>query len=623
MRKNKWIAIIGGAIVVLAIALLGILYMFKEKEVVGKIMELAGDVEVHKKETAAPLKAFANMSFLQGDQITTKADGQVNVALSNSKTVFIAPDTDVKFDELVESIRAKGGKTLLKLYEGKVIVDVNEKLKGDSRFQIETSNAIMGVMGTEFVVYFDGVGTWVIVLEGEVEVTNEQGRQTLVPNDKRIYIGANGEQEISDIDQEQLNELLEDFYFTEENHISYLTAAKLNELIQKRLAALEAETNEETGEEQTTSEENTSVTEEPSPEEETETIGQVGNFNPQTGSNSSNGSSGNSSGGTTNSGTNTNGTNNPPAQQTPNTGGGATAGNNTPGSSTTPNQGGITTPPKVTEPTKEPEPVTVEPEPTKEPEPTVEPEPTKEPEPVTVEPEPTKEPEPEPPIIWNPPVVTPPVIDELQEKKNDLDGLLENIRDELSALDNNDNYMSLYHGISNQDNNSLSEVQDSISQAEELRTLIAVAISAQTKLNDLEDLIETLNEIFDSLGITDGDTYDAMVDVIGRIGVRHDAIRDIEDNLASIEDLLREDREAIENIIGELSGEYLTYLLGRLEDLILDVITISQDDTYRLEFILPISRAEEAISDNDPVKLKNSIDEIKGQIEIVENEIGR
>ncbi|MFT9847144.1 FecR family protein [Aneurinibacillus sp. REN35] len=147
----------------------------KDTQKVGKITAVSGSVEVKKSGGKKPIKAFRNMAIAQGDMIITGPKSKVNMELDSSKEVIIGPNTKLIISQLVQSARAMGGKTSMSLLGGSVMVKVKKKLTGDSRFEIKTPTAIMGVMGTEFVVKYEQNTSFVGVIEGTVAVRKPNG----------------------------------------------------------------------------------------------------------------------------------------------------------------------------------------------------------------------------------------------------------------------------------------------------------------------------------------------------------------------------------------------------------------------------------------------------------------
>lgn len=150
----------------------------------GKITAVSGKSEVKKSGGTKKFNAFKGMAITQGDTIITGSDGQISLDLDANKEVTIGANTTLTISQLVESAKALGGKTSLKLQNGQVLIKVKKKLEGDSRFEIETPTAIMGVMGTEFFVSVNSQGNVVLnggagingdylgVLEGTVHVVS-------------------------------------------------------------------------------------------------------------------------------------------------------------------------------------------------------------------------------------------------------------------------------------------------------------------------------------------------------------------------------------------------------------------------------------------------------------------
>jgi hypothetical protein len=156
----------------------------KDSAKVGKITAVSGKSEVKKSGGTKKFNAFKGMAITQGDTIITGTDGQISLDLDANKEVTIGASTTLTISQLVESAKALGGKTSLKLQNGQVLIKVKKKLDGESRFEIETPTAIMGVMGTEFFVSVNSQGNVVLnnaignngdylgVLEGTVHVVS-------------------------------------------------------------------------------------------------------------------------------------------------------------------------------------------------------------------------------------------------------------------------------------------------------------------------------------------------------------------------------------------------------------------------------------------------------------------
>ncbi len=150
----------------------------KDNVKIAKVIESSGDVQVKKGGGEKKFNVFKNMGLTQGDTIITGRNGKTTIELDKDKEVAIGPDTQLVISELVSSIKAESGKTSLNLLGGKVMVNVKEKLKGDSKFEIKTPTSVMGVRGTNFYVGVNPVtgGTYLAVFSGVVEAGNLNNR---------------------------------------------------------------------------------------------------------------------------------------------------------------------------------------------------------------------------------------------------------------------------------------------------------------------------------------------------------------------------------------------------------------------------------------------------------------
>ncbi|MEK3750969.1 FecR domain-containing protein [Paenibacillus sp. FSL E2-8871] len=206
----------------------------KDSVKVGKITAVSGKSEVKKSGGTKKFNAFKGMAITQGDTIITGTDGKISLDLDANKEVTIGASTTLTISQLVESAKALGGKTSLKLQNGQVLIKVKKKLEGDSRFEIETPTAIMGVMGTEFfvsvnsqdnVVLNGGVGIngdYLGVLEGTVHVvspTNPTLIERMITASQQLIM----ENEQWTQEQLSLNALPQ---FALEQHLKYLNEEK-------------------------------------------------------------------------------------------------------------------------------------------------------------------------------------------------------------------------------------------------------------------------------------------------------------------------------------------------------------------------------------------------------------
>ena len=92
------------------------------------------------------------MDFKDQDLIQTFDKGKVNLTLKGGDVIFLAPKTEIQFEEKLETKGlAKIINRKLKL-KGRLLARIQRKTA--TQIQVRTPNAIVGVRGTEFVVEF-------------------------------------------------------------------------------------------------------------------------------------------------------------------------------------------------------------------------------------------------------------------------------------------------------------------------------------------------------------------------------------------------------------------------------------------------------------------------------------
>ncbi|KPD07727.1 hypothetical protein AM501_13920 [Aneurinibacillus migulanus] len=166
----------------------------KDTQKVGKITAVSGSTEVKKSGGKKQVKAFKSMAITQGDTIITGRNGKVNMDLDSDKEVIIGPNTKLVISQLVQNARAMSGKTSMSLLGGSVMVKVKKKLTGDSRFEIKTPTAIMGVMGTQFVMKYERNTSFIGVIEGTVAVSKLDGTPgPSVHANEQAYVNPSGD----------------------------------------------------------------------------------------------------------------------------------------------------------------------------------------------------------------------------------------------------------------------------------------------------------------------------------------------------------------------------------------------------------------------------------------------
>jgi len=110
------------------------------------------------------------MDFKDQDLIQTFDKGKVHLTLMGGDAIFLAPKTEILFEEKLE---IKGSKRILNRtlkLNGRLLAIIQRS--DETPIQIRTPNAIVGVKGTEFVVEFLSKATNVGTLKGTVNLSS-------------------------------------------------------------------------------------------------------------------------------------------------------------------------------------------------------------------------------------------------------------------------------------------------------------------------------------------------------------------------------------------------------------------------------------------------------------------
>jgi len=150
-------------------------------DVVGKFIKVEGGVDIFRFKQAEVGVAHVGDAVSIGDAIRTKRNGKAEIQFIDESVIVLAPETRITIDEY--SFRQDGTRqaSLLGLFRGKIRAIVSKikevamtVSKTDSSFNIKTPTTIVGVKGTDFIVYYERGATGVIFLEGIGFVYNHQ-----------------------------------------------------------------------------------------------------------------------------------------------------------------------------------------------------------------------------------------------------------------------------------------------------------------------------------------------------------------------------------------------------------------------------------------------------------------
>ena len=117
------------------------------------------------------------------DLIQTKKNGKIKILLFGGDEIFLAPNSEIKFEEKVKLVGlAKKINRSFNL-SGRLLAKIKNNLSRETN--IRTVNAIVGVKGTDFIVEYVNDNTRVGKIEGTVIVTFVENKEE--PRLRQIY----------------------------------------------------------------------------------------------------------------------------------------------------------------------------------------------------------------------------------------------------------------------------------------------------------------------------------------------------------------------------------------------------------------------------------------------------
>jgi len=140
----------------------------------GVVKETMGDVKIN------------GTSVKQGTKIIENSSLKVNkgyciiVSIKNNIIIRVFNDTTL-------SSKIEKDSSSIVLKKGKIWTTVT-KLKKDERFYVNTVNAVAGVRGTDFIVYYDKSVTGVSVIKGSVSVSDKKGNEVVLKNNEQTKV---------------------------------------------------------------------------------------------------------------------------------------------------------------------------------------------------------------------------------------------------------------------------------------------------------------------------------------------------------------------------------------------------------------------------------------------------
>lgn len=131
------------------------------------VEEVNGVVQVS--NAKGEMDAYVGERLMSGDDVKVDVDSNMTLLIDSDKHLFADAGTHFSLEA---TGKEKSTKTRINLYEGSALFGIDNKLKADELYEVDTPNATMAVRGTVFKVKYVTLGiTTVEVIDGEVEAT--------------------------------------------------------------------------------------------------------------------------------------------------------------------------------------------------------------------------------------------------------------------------------------------------------------------------------------------------------------------------------------------------------------------------------------------------------------------
>jgi hypothetical protein len=139
-----------------------------------KVINIEGDVYVKLFGETSFNKIESETLLNEYDEIKTSEKGSCDIEYSDGSVVMLDYDTTIKVRDMKKYSNESSSTVLISIIKGTIVSKVTKR---DSKFEVETTNAVAGVRGTEFmVIKVSDTETKVVVIEGEVYSYNEKDR---------------------------------------------------------------------------------------------------------------------------------------------------------------------------------------------------------------------------------------------------------------------------------------------------------------------------------------------------------------------------------------------------------------------------------------------------------------
>lgn len=147
---------------------------------------------------------YKDQRLVAQDVATVGNESGMSLVVDDDKALTVEANSKISVNAVGDKTN---GKVTVDLIYGSVNIAIANKLQENDSFEVETTNAIMAVRGTQFNVEYDTQEniTKVYVETGSVEVTSKETKQNVLIEEGQMAIVSSGDIEIKDGAEESMN----------------------------------------------------------------------------------------------------------------------------------------------------------------------------------------------------------------------------------------------------------------------------------------------------------------------------------------------------------------------------------------------------------------------------------
>lgn len=171
-------------------------------------VSVTGWVEVESEGTRRTLSRFDRIE--EGSQVITHDDATAQLRLASGSLLRLGPKTQLTLQELNHQDPAGMRKESMRLMVGRVWARVTNLFGSNSKFEVSTPTAVAGVRGTSFVAEAEGEEERFVLLEGAIELLQQQASLRLDEPGAFVTARASGLGSPGVLDAASLQNLIKD-----------------------------------------------------------------------------------------------------------------------------------------------------------------------------------------------------------------------------------------------------------------------------------------------------------------------------------------------------------------------------------------------------------------------------